>query len=86
MSATMAEIEAWFQGGVEQGATHMAVFCDTFDWTDYPAFFTAADPDDARAQIQADEDRLMEVYHLRSDMNTQTRTRARQHNYTPLET
>ena len=26
----------WFDEGIEEGATHMIVVCDTFDWEDYP--------------------------------------------------
>lgn len=31
-------IGEWFDAGVKQGATHMLVVCDTFDYEDYPVY------------------------------------------------
>lgn len=62
MAATRADIEGWFDSGVAQGATHMIVKCDTFDWSDYPVYVT---PDeDVHERDEGNKDRTMEVYLL----------------------
>lgn len=68
---TRNEIAAWFDAGAEQGATHMIVFVDTFDFTDYPAY--AADPFEARTLVNAPakSSQVMEVYDLAMDRDTQ---------------
>jgi len=84
MAATYQDIASWFDEGAAKGATHLAVFCDTWDWTDYPVFITATDAEDAKKQIAAQQDRLMEVYHLGSDKRRQMREHRAFH-YEPLE-
>lgn len=32
MGTTQQEISEWFDRGVKEGATHMIVVCDTFDY------------------------------------------------------
>lgn len=32
------QLSDWFDSGVEQGAAHMIVVCDTFDHDDYPVY------------------------------------------------
>lgn len=38
MAATREDIKSWFDEGIKQGATHMIVICDTYDWEDYPCY------------------------------------------------
>jgi hypothetical protein len=38
MAATKQDIIGWLDRGKAQGATHVIVVCDTFDWDDYPVF------------------------------------------------
>ena len=38
MGTTAEDIGRWFDEGVEEGATHMIVVCDTYDYEDYPVF------------------------------------------------
>lgn len=70
---TKDEIGAWFDRGVEQGATHMLVVADTFDWSDYPVYVQPGQ--DARteaiAQNRKDMQKLMEVYNLAMDRDQQ---------------
>ena len=33
MATTKEEIGKWFDSGVKQGATHLLVVCDTYDWS-----------------------------------------------------
>jgi len=70
---TKQELVAWFNRGVEQGATHMIVVVDTFDHEDYPVYVS---PDqDARTVAAkyngANMQRIMEVYDLRLDRDQQ---------------
>ncbi|MDX1535923.1 MAG: hypothetical protein R3346_04150 [Candidatus Spechtbacterales bacterium] len=63
----------WFDRGVEQGATHMIVVCDTFDWEDFPVYVAP----DENVREKADEynkmsmQKVMEVYSLSKDFNEQ---------------
>ncbi len=38
MSATRDDISEWFDAGVEAGATHMIIVCDTFDYSNFPKY------------------------------------------------
>lgn len=70
---TKADITRWLHRGQEKGATHVLVVCDTFDHSDYPVYVMPGE--DARKR--ADENngpnmtRLMEVYKLSDDWQTQ---------------
>jgi hypothetical protein len=73
MSTTKAMIRAWLERAQANGATHVIVACDTYDWTDYPV--EAAATGDVR-EIAARHDgpnmsKLMEVYSLSMDWDTQ---------------
>ena len=73
MATTQQDIREWFERGVEQGATHMIVVCDTFDYEDYPVYV----PPDKIPQVVYEEyqgknmQRVMEVYDLSEDMEAQ---------------
>lgn len=83
MATTVQMLEDWFDRGVSQGATHMIVVCDTFDWSDYPVY--VSDGEDARtvAQRYGNESmqRVMEVYDLRKPRDKQMKPGARVFNY-----
>lgn len=69
MPTTRDDLSRWFDDGVEQGATHMVVVCDTFDYGDYPVYVM---PDqDVREVAEANDGpnmtKLMEVYCLSMD-------------------
>jgi hypothetical protein len=72
-AATKEEIKEWFEQGVKQGASHMIVMCDTFDWDDYPVYVTP--PVDARKTVEAKNgnnmQKVMEVYNLALPMEAQ---------------
>ncbi len=38
MTISRADIKRWFRNGKKNGATHMIVVCDTFDYEDYPVY------------------------------------------------
>lgn len=66
-------IQGWLDKGVEKGATHLIVACDTFDWEDYPVWV------DPGQDVRLEYDRLngpnmqkvMEVYCLSMPLEPQ---------------
>lgn len=80
MAATRQDIERWLTVDVPEKATHMAVVCDTFDYDDFPVY--VKEGEDARETLAKyvrgeNMTRLMEVYNLKLDIQTQLKqTRA----------
>jgi hypothetical protein len=66
MATSISDLRQWFARGMEQGATHMIVATDTFDWDDYPVYVMKGED----VQKKVDEYRkkemskVMEVYCL----------------------
>ena len=73
MGTTADDLRRWFKAGKEEGASHMIVVCDTFDWEDYPVYVKSGQ--DAREVAEEyngkNMQRLMEVYNLQVDMEIQ---------------
>jgi hypothetical protein len=69
-----AQIEQWFDRGIEQGKRFMVVVCDTFDYEDYPVFTDTDQECTDKVKAPGDMQRVMEVYDLRLDKNTQLNT------------
>lgn len=82
MAASREDISGWFDRGVRDGATHMIVVCDTFDWDDYPVYVQPGE--DARTvaskYMGQNMQRVMEVYSLKQDKAKQM-TERRVFNY-----
>lgn len=70
---TQHDIQEWFEDGVEQGATHLIVVCDEFDYEDYPVYVMPGEKvHDKVSEYDAKSmQRVMEVYNLRMDMKRQ---------------
>lgn len=64
MPTTRDDLRRWFDEGVEQGATHMIVACDTFDYEDYPVYVQRGDDPRHRARNLGSMQTVMEVYKL----------------------
>lgn len=63
---TKDDIRLWLKRGIEMGATHVIVACDTFDYQDYPVYVK---PEEDARKLRAEYDqkpmqRVMEVYSL----------------------
>lgn len=72
MAASKQDIRGWFQRGLEIGATHMIVVCDTFDHEDYPVYVKPGeDPREQEKGYRGEFSRVMEVYAMHLDMETQ---------------
>jgi hypothetical protein len=61
MSTTVDTLRDWFNTGLQQGATHMVIKCDTFDYEDYPVYVSRGT--DPRSE-QGGSDRVMECYSM----------------------
>lgn len=66
MATTKKEISSWFDDGIKKGATHLIVFCDTFDYEDYPVFVMPSENVRAKA-TGGNMQTVMEVYNLKMD-------------------
>lgn len=73
MGTTKEDIGTWFDEGVQQGATHMIVVCDTFDYEDYPVYVKPGE--DVREKYEQyngkNMQRVMEVYSLKKSKESQ---------------
>ena len=68
MAATREDIARWFIEGQSQGATHIIVVCDTFDWEDFPVYVLPQENVREKADKQG---RVMEVYSLSKSLEMQ---------------
>ncbi len=68
---TKQEISDWFDRGRAQGAAHMLVICDTFDYEDYPVYTRTADECLQRYKAPGEMQRVMEVYDLAAPKDEQ---------------
>jgi hypothetical protein len=75
MGTSKEQIRVWLKRGVEQGASHVCVVCDTFDYEDYPVFVAPTESIESRVSgFHNDKwNRLMEVYDLSLDIESQLR-------------
>lgn len=73
MSTSKEEIGRWFDEGVKQGATHMIVVCDTYDWEDYPVYVMPNEDAYVKYNERNGENmqRVMEVYNLKINKKEQ---------------
>lgn len=73
MSTTVDDIRTWLVEAKRQKATHMIVVCDTFDFTDFPVYVMLGEDVRKIAAEHRDGDmkKLMEVYSLSKDIETQ---------------
>ena len=71
MAATRQDIQRWFEEGVEKGATHMIVICDTYDWEDYPVYVSKEEDVRKVYDEWRKTQRVMEVYSLKMSMADQ---------------
>lgn len=73
MAASKSEIRGWLRRGVDTGATHVIIVCDTWDYEDYPVYVEPNQSVQERlAHYQrADMQRVMEVYDLSMDIEIQ---------------
>jgi hypothetical protein len=63
---TKEDIRGWLERGLEDGATHIIVVCDTFDYEDYPVYVEKGQnvKEIARKYDGKNMQKIMEVYDL----------------------
>ena len=81
MAANMDDINRWLENRPKD-AKWMVVICDTFEYDDYPCYFS--DPQACLNKIAAAQRgenmmRLMEVYDLEGDIEAQKQERRAMH-------
>ena len=73
MGTTRDDIRRWLQRGKDEGATHVIVMCDTFDYGDYPV--NVMPNQDARETVNERDGKnmakMVEVYNLSMDWEEQ---------------
>lgn len=73
MAASREDIRLWFDRAKNDGATHMIVVCDTYDWDDYPVLVYPGE--NVREAYDSHNGRnmqkVMEVYDLSMDREAQ---------------
>lgn len=86
MPALKTDLSRWFDEGVTQGATHMIVKCDTFEYRGspydkccYPVYVMPGD--DVHKVDDANNDKTMEVYSFAKTKDEQLQTTRRVFNY-----
>lgn len=77
MAATRDDIEGWLVRGKREGATHVIVVCDTFDWDDYPVYVQSGEQVQEKMEEYNGKNmqKIMEVYNLSLDIETQLKER-----------
>ena len=66
----MHTINGWLDEGIEKGATHVIVMCDTFSYEDYPVYvMPGQNPRDVMPK--GNMKRPVECYDLRKDIDLQ---------------
>lgn len=73
MAATKADIEGWVRDAKKDGATHLIVVCDTYDWGDFPVkVMPDEDVNKAVAEHSGKNmEKVMEVYSMKLDIEKQ---------------
>lgn len=66
MGTTREEVDQWIEAGIEAGATHLIVFCDSFSYEDYPVYVKPGQTVDEvkREVLKTQMQRVMEVVDL----------------------
>lgn len=72
MATQKSDIQEWLERGKEEGATHLIVVCDTFDWEDYPVFVSPHENvHEKEEHYNGNMQRVMEVYKIDMDWDSQ---------------
>ncbi len=79
---TIKTIRKWLERGKEEGATHVIVVCDTFDYEDYPVMVSPGeDVREKETEYSDNMQKVMEVYNLNMDIEEQLKPGEKVFNY-----
>jgi len=70
-AASKQKLRQWFMEGAKEGYEFMIVCCDTFSLDDYPAYTRGGLTAFKETYKRLMDDRIMEVYDLRMDIEMQ---------------
>ena len=75
MIPTREDIRRWLEEGKEQGATHVIIVCDEFDWSDYPVYVAPSQNvrDIEQEYAGKEMQKIMEIYNLALPIEPQLR-------------
>jgi hypothetical protein len=81
MAARYEDISRWVYRAKEEGFTHLIVVCDTYDHDDYPVYVSKEEDINERIEHfrKASMQRIMEVYKMSMDLETQLNERRAYH-------
>lgn len=68
---TKAELGHWFDEGVKQGASHMIIFVDTYDYENYAIFTQTLEEAQQKIRTKDSMTQVSEVYNLSKDKTAQ---------------
>ena len=73
MGTSREDIKRWLERGKDEGATHVIIVCDTFDYEDYPVMVKANEDvlEIAEEYDKKNMQKIMEVYNLKRDWEKQ---------------
>lgn len=76
MPTTKDDIRIWLNRAKEKGADFLIVVCDTYDWSDYPAYVTEEGFAKRYKELDGENmQKVMEVYDLSLDWGSQLNER-----------
>lgn len=76
---TQEDVKRWLNEAKERKAKFMIVVVDTFDYEDYPVFCLTAEECLEKSRNPGQMQRIMEVYDLSLDLDTQVNERRAYH-------
>ena len=81
MATTQNDIRGWIQEAKEEGATHLVVCCDTFDYEDYPISVMPNEnvQDIVKSHDGPNMQKVMEVYNLSMNIEPQIKEKRSWH-------
>lgn len=71
MAARYDDIADWFDQGWTDAKAYMIVWCDEFDYEDYPAYYDDEESAQTALNTPGVQQRAMECYDLNSDKDAQ---------------
>lgn len=73
MAASKKRIREWLERGIQMGATHVIIVCDTWDYEDYPVYVKKDESAQERVYSyqRSSMQQVMEVYNLSMDIDSQ---------------
>jgi hypothetical protein len=77
MAAMLGTIKGWFEEAEKEGASHMVVLMDSFDYEDYPLFVMPGE--NPRDKAFDDKGRIMECYKISLGWESQSKEHRANH-------